>query len=470
MDLLLNLHPYDTQFRQKHLILYHALRDAIRQGQISSGERLPATRTLAKQYGFSRGTVTLVYDMLWADGYTTAQQGRGTFVTHQPPPDRKETSVPNTITLSKWAQRLPNTSQILETPTQWNFRGGAPLPTREWTQSLHSAARDAKNFMTTTTPATGLPELRETIAAHLNRVRGLKVNADHIIITNGSQQALALLIQILINPNDPVVIEDPAYAGAQTAIQTAGGKLLSAPVDQHGILIDNWQAKLAIVTPGHQFPTGVALQRNRRLSLLEWAYTQNAIIIEDDYDSDYRRQGRPIEPLKVLDTQDRVAYIGTFSRTFNRAIRIGYAVLPTALRESFINAKKIYEPYPPALIEQKALSLFMQHGHYQRYLRRMTRIYAQRYDALITLFNTHLPGAFTFTNSEVGTYLFGWWNHSRRAFESFRTQCQTQGVTWYNIDDGFIQTPRPAAIFGLAAMNETHMQTALQIMATCYQP
>lgn len=469
MDFLLNLHTYETQFRQKHLILYHALRDAIRNGQIAHGEQLPATRHLARQYGFSRGTVTLVYDMLWADGYTTAEQGRGTFVTHQALPQAKPAQQSQSPSLSKWAQRLPTISST-ETPTPWSFRGGAPLPEREWTQALHSAARDAKHFMGGTLPATGLPELQETIAAHLNRARGLNVQAHQIVITNGSQQALALLIHLLINPNDPVVLENPSYQGAVSAVQTAGGQIIPASVDEEGIVIENWKAKLAVVTPGHQFPTGVVLQRERRLALLKWAQTQNTIIIEDDYDSDFRRAGRPIEPLKILDTQSRVAYIGTFSRVFNRAIRIGYIILPSSLHEPFMQAKHIFEPYPPGLIEQKALALFMKRSHYQRYLKRMTRIYAQRYTHLIHLLNTYLPNAFTFTASEVGTYLFGWWNHSPKTFEQFQTQCQQHGVSWYDTQTSFIQNHRPSAIFGLSRMNETQMQTAVRIMADCYKP
>ena len=470
MDLLLNLHPYESQFRQKHLVLYHALRDAIRHGQITTGERLPATRNLAQQYGFSRGTITLVYDMLWADGYTTAQQGRGTFVTHQAPPKPKTTTQTKSISLSQWAQRLPTTPSTTEPDGQWSFRGGAPLPDREWTHAIHSAARDSYHFMDGTVPPTGLPDLREAIAAHLNRVRGLNVNTEDIIITNGSQQALALLIQLLINPTDPVVLENPSYTGAQAAVQTTGGRIISAPVDENGIVISNWKAKLAIVTPGHQFPTGVALPRNRRLDLLNWAQTQNAIIIEDDYDSDFRRKGRPIEPLKVLDTQNRVAYIGTYSRSFNRAIRIGYIVLPPALKDPFIKAKQIFEPYPPALIEQKAMALFLKRGHYQKYLRKMTRTYAQRYDDLITLFNTHLPNAFTFTESEVGTYLFGWWNHSKKSFQKFQTQCHQKGITWYNTDTCFIKNHHPSAIFGLARMDTAQMTSAVQHMAQLYHP
>lgn len=470
MDFLLNLHPYESQFRQKHLILYHALRDAIRHGQIAAGDRLPATRSLAQQYGLSRGTITLVYDMLWADGYTTAQQGKGTFVTHQAPPESKTTAQIKAPKLSHWAQRLPTTSPTIDPVGQWSFRGGAPLPDREWTHAIHSAARDTYNFMDGTVPPTGLPDLCEAIAAHLNRVRGLHVNTNDIIITNGSQQALAILIHLLINPNDPVVLENPSYSGAQSAVKAAGGHIIPALVDQHGILIDNWKANLAIVTPGHQFPTGVALPRDRRLSLLDWAQTQNAAIIEDDYDSDFRRKGRPIEPLKVLDTQNRVAYIGTYSRSFNRAIRIGYIVLPTALREPFIQAKQIFEPYPPALIEQKAMALFLKRGHYQKYLRKMTRTYAQRYDHLIDLFNTHLPNAFTVTESEVGTYLFGWWNHSKKSFKQFRTCCQNKGITWYDTDNSFIKNHRPSAIFGLARMDTSQMETAVQTMATCYHP
>ena len=199
-----------------------------------------------------------------------------------------------------------------------------------------------------------------------------------------------------------------------------------------------------------------------------WAETQNAIVIEDDYDSEFRRHGRPIEPLKVLDTHNRVAYIGTYSRSFNRALRIGYIILPPDLKQPFINAKQTYEPQPTALIEQQAMANFMKHGHYERYLRRMARIYAHRYDHLIDLFSTHLPNAFTWTESEVGTYLFGWWNGSQTEFAHFQTRCEQNEVTWYDPTACFIQNTKPAALFGLSRLDDAQMETAVKIMADCY--
>lgn len=469
MDFLLNLHPYETEHRKKHQALYHALRDAIRKGQLQQGDRLPATRSLANRYHLSRGTVTLVYDMLWADGYIEAQKGSGTYVAYQTPDQTPPKTTSKPVSLSTWGQRLKAIPQAGNPQHQWSFLGGAPLPQREWTKALRNATRNIATLMgDRITPTEGLFHLREAIAAHLNRARGLTIQANDIIITNGSQQALALLIQLLIDPNDAVVIEDPSYSGTRSAIATTGGQIVPASVDHNGMIVDNWDAKLAIVTPGHQFPTGVVLQRNRRLALLDWAEKQNAIVVEDDYDSDFRRHGRPIEPLKVLDTHNRVAYIGTYSRAFNRALRIGYIILPPDLKAHFIHAKQTYEPQPTALLEQQAMASFMKQGHYERYLRRMARIYAHRYDHLIDLFNTYLPQAFTWTQSEVGTYLFGWWNGSNTDLQKFQHRCEQHHVTWYDPMTCFINNKKPGALFGLARLNDEQMETAIKLMADCY--
>ena len=446
MDFLLNLHPYESRFRKKHLVFYHALRDAIRQGRISHGGRLPATRTLAKTYGLSRGTVTLVYDMLWADGYTTAQQGRGTFVDYRAPLELRQGPLEGSIGLSSWEQRLPAPPSDSDPIERWSFGGGAPLPHREWSSAIHAVAREAVEQSSDSMHLAGLRDLREAIAAHLNRARGLNIDEEDLIITNGSQQAIAILIQLLVNPGDSVVLENPSYEGTQSAVRVSGGKIIPARVDSCGMVVEQWKARVAVVTPGHQFPTGVVLERERRLSLLRWAQKQNAIIIEDDYGSDFRRKGRPIEPLKVLDTHNRVVYTGTFSRSFNRAIRIGYVVVPSGLKAPFLSAKQIYEPFPAGLVEQRAMALFMKQGNYHRHLRRMTRRYTRRYRVLADLIDRYLPGAFTWTESEVGTYLFGWWNHGERAYRRFLERSRKREVTWFDVCPCYIEDNRPGAI------------------------
>jgi GntR family transcriptional regulator/MocR family aminotransferase len=290
-----------------------------------------------------------------------------------------------------------------------------------------------------------------------------------VLILNGSVQALSLLVHLLINPGDPVVVESPSFLGIRNAVTAAGGRIIPAPVDQDGMVIDKWNSKLAIVTPGHQYPTGCVMQKERRLALLDWAAAHNALILEDDFDSDFRRKGRPIEPLKILDTQGRVAYTGTFSRTLNRSLRVGYLVLPQDLKQPFLQAKQVFESYTTAPLEQMAIAIFMQHGHYERHLRKMARVYARKYERLIQLLDTHLPNAFTWTHSEVGTYLFGWWNHAPKKLDHFEARCKEQGVFWDNLRENFLENPRPAAIFGLAHLDDAKMETAVQIMAACYQ-
>lgn len=246
-------------------------------------------------------------------------------------------------------------------------------------------------------------------------------------------QAIALTVQLLVNPGDPVVIENPGYLGIRRAVHAAGGITKPISMDGQGIIPDDWEAKLLFVTPSRQFPTGVVLSMERRQQLLKWANEQDAIIIEDDYDSEFRHRGKSLEPLKVLDREDRVIYIGSFSKTLLSGIRIGYAVMPASLVEPIRKAKALFEPRPTGLLEQRTLAAFMGSGSYERHLRRMKRTYSRKFECLQKWLYKLLSDQFAWVEGDAGLHIFGWWRGNEPTYIKFREQCAQAGIRWSEV-------------------------------------
>ncbi|MCB0028232.1 MAG: PLP-dependent aminotransferase family protein, partial [Anaerolineales bacterium] len=336
-----------------HQQLYDQIRAAILSQRLEPGSQLPATRRLAATLGVSRNTVMNAIDQLHAEGYLESKVGAGTFVSSQlpeellearnaPVPDAAPAALP-TRTLSQRGQRLNQARR---------FRPVPPAPTAE---PIHFdpgvAAADAFPFATWARLqrrfcrdiAGGLPEsylapagyqpLRESIATFLKASRAIDCAAEQIIITNGSQQALYLAAQVLLDPGDEALVEEPGYNGATMAIRASSGRIIPLPVDDEGMSIQLAGpkapgARVAFVTPSHQFPLGITMSLRRRLEILTWAEQTDGWIVEDDYDSLYRYEGQPLAALQGLDTNQRVLYVGTFSKVMFPGLRLGYIVVP----------------------------------------------------------------------------------------------------------------------------------------------
>jgi GntR family transcriptional regulator / MocR family aminotransferase len=256
-----------------------------------------------------------------------------------------------------------------------------------WRRILLRCARKAPVSELDYGPAGGNIALREAICTHLRRARAVQCDPSQVIVVNGSQQALDLIARVLIEPGDRVAVEDPRYQGTREVLRAAGARLLPVAVDRHGLNPAHLplNACIAFATPSHQFPTGATLPLARRVELLEWAKRRSAVIIEDDYDGEFRYEGQPLESLQGLDRQGRVIYIGTFSRTVFSALRIGYLITPKALVSSFTAAKWLCDRHTPTL-EQETLAEFISRGLYDRYLRRVRRRNgARRYTLLDAL-------------------------------------------------------------------------------------
>lgn len=382
-----------------HQQVYSQLRWAILSGRLRSGQRIPASRALAMSLGLSRTTVTQGYDQLISEGYLQTRPGSGTYVCDQLPEILLETDGVDPqsqtvvdIPLSGYGRRVTQSPlRHFQNSCEISFRYGHPaldlFPVELWRKLLSKHCRATTQWLNYTDESLGHQPLREAIADYLKRVRAVRCNPAQVLITNGSQQALSLITQLLVNPDDSVAIEEPGYRGARHIFQASGAKLLPIQLDQEGLIVDQLLdhgtiPRLVYVTPSHQFPTGALLSLPRRLALLQWAWKTGSLIVEDDYDSEYRYGGRPMPSLQGLDTHSSVLYVGTFSKVMFPSIRLGYLVLPESLVEVFSKAKWLADRQPPTL-SQYALAEFIAAGHLERHIRKMRLCYERRRHALV---------------------------------------------------------------------------------------
>ena len=411
--------------------IYENIRDAILNGDASPGIRLPASRTLATQLDVSRLTVVNAYDQLLAEGYLEGKAGSGTFVASELPDEllqverKSDGSAPaksgrQKVRLSQFGERLSamNADAVRARTISAirPFQHGLPaideFPFNVWGKMALQVHKDPPRSVLAYGDPQGYEPLREAVATHLRSSRGVVCDADQVVITSGAQQALDLAARIFLGENDVAVIEDPCYLEARNAFTAAGARVAAVLVDDEGIRIDSAtriakNAKLIYVTPSHQYPLGVTMSLKRRLELIEWATKQNALILEDDYDSEFRYSGRPIASLQGLDRDGRVIYVGTFSKTIFPSIRIGCVVVPHEYIDVFTAARAVIDVHS-SLIDQVILSRFISEGHYQRHIRRMRKLYAERQHLLVHECEKHLSGLMDVRELSAGMHVVGW--------------------------------------------------------------
>ncbi|WP_267925122.1 PLP-dependent aminotransferase family protein [Pseudomonas anguilliseptica] len=393
--------------------LYQALRERILDGRLQSRTRLPASRDLANLLGISRNTVTRAFDQLYAEGYIEGRIGAGTYVAELNAAKRPAPAQPLVSTQSPALELLHK--HHLNPPLSGApraFRVGVPafdlFPFETW-------ARLSARFWRKPSPArlgygdpAGDWQLRELIAAYLRNSRGLHCDPAQIVVTNGAQQAISLCAQLLVSPGARVAVENPGYRAAGHALAIAGAQLCGVAVDGEGLdvpaLAQLEDCRLVYVTPSHQYPTGVTLSLARRLQLLEWAERHNGLIIEDDYDGEYRYSGTPLAPLAALDRQGRVLYVGTFCKIAFPALRLGYLVLPPALAEAFAQRRAL-DMRHSEIGTQAVMAEFIAAGHFQRHIRRMRTAARSRRDALLAGWPEHVPGCAPLPAVDAGLHL-----------------------------------------------------------------
>jgi len=314
-------------------------------------------------------------------------------------------------------------------------------------------------------PPEGAPSLREAIADYLHRARAVVCDAARVVIVNGSQQTLDLTARVLLDRGDRVIVEDPQYQGAREVLRAAGARLQTATVDREGIDPAKLpKARAALVTPSHQFPTGAILPLARRLALLQWAKRSRAVVIEDDYDGEFHYEGQPVESMQGLDTEGRVIYIGTFSRTVFPALRIGYLVVPKALVDPFTGAKWLCDRHTPTL-EQETLAEFIVSGAYERHLRRARRKNAVRRRALLEAIRDHLGDRVEVTGEGSGAHV-ALWPRGRISEETLVTRAAECGVAITGISQYFLRAnPRPGLLLGYARLCESQIREGIMRLA-----
>jgi GntR family transcriptional regulator/MocR family aminotransferase len=311
--------------------------------------------------------------------------------------------------------------------------------------------------------ARGNAALREAICTHLGRSRAAVCDPSQVMVVNGSQQALDLVARVLIERGHRVAIENPGYQGTSEVLRAAGAQLLPIAVDRDGMDPAKLpaSARLAFVTPSHQFPTGAILPLARRIALLDWAKRRNAIIVEDDYDGEFRYDGHPLESLQGLDRQGRVIYVGTFSRTVFPSIRIGYLIVPKNLVSPFSAAKWLSDRHT-ATLEQQALAEFISSGIYERYLRRVRRRNATRRRVLLESIRTHLGSRVAVTGAGAGAHVVLWLKRGVRE-ETVLRQAAERGVGIYGVSRYFLRASvRAGVLLGYSRMREAEIREGMR--------
>jgi GntR family transcriptional regulator/MocR family aminotransferase len=374
--------------------LYDRFRDAIAQGKLAPGDRVPSVRDLASELGLARGTVEAAYDLLAGEGYFVARGQAGTVVA----PQLAGASVlPKVRTRGNAGADAREDSQIeaAARPLQLGLPALDAFPRKLWVRLAARRVRSMPPSALAYPDPAGYPPLREAVAAYLLVSRGIACSAEQVFVTAGYPGALNLVRRALLDSGDTVWLEDPCYWAARRFVETTGARIAAVPVDADGLRVPEGvrrapAARLAIVTPAHQSPLGMSLALSRRLELLRWAADAGAWIVEDDYDGEFRYRGRPLPALKSLDREGRVLYAGTFSKVLFPALRLAYLVVPEEVVGAFDRACRAYQGECPWLM-QAVVADFMHEGHFLRHLKKMRGLYARRRETVAAALTAAFP-------------------------------------------------------------------------------
>ena len=452
------------------------IRQAILQGRLKPKQKLPSSRTLAESLEISRITVTQSYDQLTSEGYLETQPGSGTYVCSQLPDhwltnQAKERSPQNDSqllsSLSDYGRSLikADSSEALEPVAEISFRYGNPateqFPVKIWRKLLSRHCHYQPAIFDYTYDPAGYLPLRKAIADYLARSRGVHCQAKQVLIINGSQQGLDLMTRLFVQPGDWVAVEEPGYISVRQCFLGQRAKIQPIAIDNQGLKLDilnqcTQQFKLLYVTPSHQFPTGVVLSLPRRLALLEWAQKTGTLILEDDYDSEFRYDESPIPALQSLDRNDSVVYIGSFSKILFPSLRIGYLVVPPALIPIVCQARWLCDRFTP-LLEQYVLTDFITEGHFERHIRRIRRFYNQRRQVLVKAINNYLGERATILGENAGIHLIVRL-HTKLSEEKMIKSANEVGVGMISLKPYYLQaTTTKAFIFGYSSLTEAQL-------------
>lgn len=482
-ELALDLPGKDS--RQLLRTMHSQFRAAILDGRLQPGLRLPPTRVLAAAYGVSRNTAVATYDLLLAEGYLEARPGAGTYVARALPRQQAAGQHGAAVPPGQHGQRLNHywrnppatiTSQA-DVPPLYDFQLGSPdqhyfafdVWRRLSARSLHSLSKAASSY----DGPQGRPALRAAIAIHVSQTRAVACSPQDILVTSGAQQAFDLLARILVTPGKTVVaVEDPGYPPLRAVLAAAGAKIIPVAVDEEGLIVEQLpkQAKIICVTPSHQFPLGVAMSARRRAALLEHAQQHGAVIIEDDYDSEFRYGGRPLDALQTLDRADSVFYVGTFSKSLFPALRLGFVVAP-AWAQAALAAARQCSDWHGNLLAQDTLAAFISEGHLARHVRKMRLVYDRRRRLLLEALQTGFGPQLRVLPSAAGLHLAALASpQTAGRLQDIVHRVQQQGLS-VNPLSRYCLLKRPAQaglVFGYGAIGETAIPPAMAILRAAY--
>ena len=470
----------------RYLQLARALKRAILDGRCPAASRLPATRVFARELGLSRNTVLAAYEQLAAEGFIEGRVGSGCYVAAfaaaralpvvAPQPGRRG----RVIRLSRRGRRIAELYDRAIPGRQhrglrYNLQYGLPMTNPQlasaWRRELNQAAAHAE---TDYPDPQGLPNLRREVCGYLARRRGIVAAPEDVLIVSGAQQAFALASEVLLDDGDRVVLEDPQYQGARQIFQAHGAKVVGCRVDGDGLrtaeLPRGRSARIVLVTPSHQFPTGAVLSLARRMDLLAWAERSGCWLIEDDYDGEFRYDARPLAALKSLDRAGRVIYLGTFSKVLFPSLRLAYMVLPAGLRQAFVAAKWLADRGCPA-IEQAALARLVASGAFERHLRQTAKVLKARRTALLMALKRHASGAVEVADSSAGMHILAWLPRMSHAqARALVERARARGLGLYLVAPYCLKPlPHPGLLLGYADLPPTDLQAAMRIFGECLQ-
>jgi GntR family transcriptional regulator/MocR family aminotransferase len=464
--------------------IYQQVRVRILGGELKRGAALPSSRRLASELGVSRTTVLAAIDALRNEGYVVASARSAIRVAadlpDQEPSDgtrggSARTIAPRLSAIARAASVLPRGAPRLGIAPR-AFRPGVPaldlFPIDTWTRYVARSHRHARVALLEASDPAGHRGLREAIAHDVAPARGVRRTADQVFITTGMAQVLEEVLRLAVAPGEPVWIEDPGYLGTRHAVIAAGARAIAVPVDADGLNVATGvarapHARAAVVTPSHHYPLGVTTSLARRMALLAWAQRARAIVIEDDYDSEFRHRGRPVMSLAGLDDSGCVIYAGTFSKTLYPGLRIGFAIVPPALVDPYA-AMRRGAGNPASILEQDALAAFIADGQFVRHVRRMRVAYRERAEAFVEALRAECAPALVPGPCDTGMQAYA--ELAAGSDRRLRDAAAEHGIEVGALSDYFVGRPRTRGpVFGFGCVRPAALRAGCRELAAALE-
>jgi GntR family transcriptional regulator/MocR family aminotransferase len=452
--------------------IYRQIRDAILDGRLRSGTALPSSRDLARRLQVARNTVVTVFDRLRAEGFVETRVGAGTFVSDGVRPRADGGPRASPLRPRPVWNALPEGIDLSANRAEFDFRPGLPdanrFPFAAWRARMVRQLRPRAGSGTLIDPA-GHPALRAAIARHVGVSRGVRTSADEVLVTSGSQQAINLITRVLLDPGDRVAVEEPGYPLPRRVFQAHGASVVGVEVDDEGLIVEQIPegTRLVYVTPSHQYPLGMAMSMARRQALLAWAERADAAIIEDDYDSEFRYGGRPLETLHGLDGSGRVLYVGSFSKSLLPTLRLGFLIAREPVHAALRKAKQLAD-WHTTLPEQAALAEFIDDGLLAQHVRRMRRIYGERHAHIVDVLTRDFGGVLSPLPAAGGLHLTALLAGQSISDTELATRASGKGVAVLPLSYHHIgRRVRSGFLLGYGAIATHRIEEGLRRLGSC---